>query len=333
MFNIIYLLSLENEQETNELFDFADKVRREYMGEGILLRGIVEFSNFCRNTCLYCGINKDNKNIQRYKLTKGEILLSAARIASSGIKTVVLQSGENDDFDLDWMLDVVKEIKKLFGLAITLSLGERTYEEFKALREAGADRYLLKIETSNKNLYEAFHPNMSFENRILCLKQLKDLGYQVGSGIIIGLNGQTIEHIAEDLLFLKDNDFDMIGIGPFIPQNDTQLKDIPSGDKILTLKTIALARILTKNSHIPATTALGSLARDFRPEGLKAGANVLMPNFTPQPYKKYYEIYSGKKCIDEPLGSCAGCMEHMAVSVGRSIDYSIGDTKKAMQNV
>ncbi len=331
--DLAYLLELTDKTEMRSLFDFANHVRREYMGEGILLRGVIEFSNFCKNSCQYCGLNKENEKLQRYRMKKEEILVSAAQIKSCNIKTVVLQSGECDDLDLKELVETIKDIKTFFGLAVTLSIGERSEEEYKALKKAGADRYLLKIETSNKKLYESLHPGMSFENRLNCLKILKQLEYQVGSGNIIGLKGQTLRNIIEDLMFFRHHDFDMIGIGPFIPHSETALNKMSHGDKNLTLKVIALTRILTRNTHIPATTALGSLEYDFRPEGLKAGANVLMPNFTPLPYKKLYEIYPGKKCIDEPAGECAGCMELLARTIGRSIDYSVGDSKKAQDNV
>ena len=330
--DIKYLLSITDETEINTIFDFANRVRREYMGEGILLRGIVEFSNFCSKSCTYCGLSSSNSKLERYTLSKDQILVSAAQMASSGIKTIVLQSGESNEIGLKPLIEAIKEIKSLFQIAVTLSIGEKTYEEYKALKEAGADRYLLKIETSDKILYESLHPGMSFDERVKCLKYLEDLGFQVGSGIIVGLKGQTISSIAKDLLFFKKHDFDMIGIGPFIPHFDTPLKGMPKGDTMLTLKTIALTRIITRNSHIPATTALGSLEKDFRADGLKAGANVLMPNYTPQPFKKLYDIYPGKKCISEPTGACAGCMELLARSINRTIDYSIGNSKKAAQN-
>jgi biotin synthase len=233
--------------------------------------------------------------ITRYKLTAKEILESVKRIFDDNIKTVVLQSGEDDDLDINWLINIIKKIKKEFDIAITLSLGEKTYQEYKAFKYAGADRYLLKIETTNKNLYESFHINRSFENRLKCLDDLKKLGYQVGSGIMVGLKSQTLEDIANDILFFKQKNFDMIGINPFIPHADTKLARQNIPDVKLVLKVIALTRILTKNANMPATTALGSLDKDYRLQGLKCGANVLMPNYTPDEYKKFYEIYPNKK--------------------------------------
>lgn len=329
--DIIYLLSLTAPDAVNTLFRFADKVRHEVLGDGILLRGIVEFSNYCRNTCFYCGLNKNNRRIKRYRLSKQEVLDSIEYIAKSSIKTVVLQSGEEDNLNPSWLSEIIAEIKSRFGIAVTLSVGERSYADYKLWKEAGADRYLLKIETTDEKLYDLLHPGMNFENRVRCIHELKQLGYQTGSGNIIGLKGQTLETIANDILFFKQEELDMIGIGPFIAHPGTELALEKRGDVLLTLKTIAVTRIVTKYPNIPATTALGSLGKDYRIEGLQSGANVLMPNFTPQPYRKYYEIYPGKRCVEEPVGACGFCMEGIAASIGRYIDYSIGDTLKTKQ--
>ncbi|MCX7919659.1 MAG: [FeFe] hydrogenase H-cluster radical SAM maturase HydE [bacterium] len=324
--DIISLLSLKAESELEALFNFADKVRKEYVGDGILIRGIIEFSNYCRNACCYCGLNRKNSRIKRYRLSKHEILNSVEQVVRAGIKTVVLQSGEDNDLNPDWLSEIIAEIKAKFTIAVTLSVGERSYAEYRLWREAGADRYLLKIETSDPELYQTLHPGMSFENRFRCIKQLKQLGYQTGSGNIIGLKGQTLETIANDILFFKQEGLDMIGIGPFISHPGTELANEINGDALLTLKTIAITRIVTKYPNIPATTALGSLGHDYRIEGLKSGANVLMLNFTPFPYRKYYEIYPGKRCVEGPVGASGFWMESLANSIGRYIDYSIGDT-------
>ncbi len=321
-----YLLSLKNDAALCKLFCFADEVRAEFAGPGVLLRGIVEFSSFCRNACLYCGLNRNNRNLQRYRLTSKEILGSIARLSAAGIKTVVLQSGEDDALDYLWFAGIIQEIKAKFSIAITLCLGERTLREYKVWRRAGADRYLLKIETSDRKLYESLHPGMSFPNRLRCLRQLRELGYQVGSGNIIGLKGQSLKHIAGDIIFFKQNNFDMIGIGPFIPHQRTKLSSQSRGDTRLTLKTLALTRIVTKYPHLPATTALGSQEEDYRVDGLKIGANVLMPNFTPLKYKALYEIYPGKRCISEESRTCLGCLKKKVNSIGRELDYSRGDS-------
>jgi len=327
------VLSLEKKDDLYALFSFADKVRREYCGDGVFLRGIIEFSNFCIRDCFYCGLNKNNLNLTRYRMKKEELLEGIESLAKRGIKTVVLQSGDDPGIGTLWLKDIILEIKSRFGIAITLSVGERCTDDYKIWKDAGADRYLLKIETSDKDLYGSTHSGMSYAERIRCLDGLKDLGYQVGSGNIIGLPGQTLKIIAEDILFFKERDFDMIGIGPFISHDDSRFCGREKGSALLTLKTIALTRIVTKNAHIPATTALGSLEKDYRPDGLRCGANVLMPNFTPQPYRRLYEIYPGKRCVDEPVGACNYCMGDMAKRSGRFIDYGRGDSLKERVSV
>ncbi len=324
--DLVFLLGQEGTEQMRLIFDAADRTRSQFMGEGILLRGIVEFGSFCRNTCSYCGLHAGNSRITRYRMSAEEILRSLQRIAVQGIRTVVLQSGEDDGLDPLWLADVVREVKSRFGVAVTLSVGERPREDYERWREAGADRYLLKIESSDKALYESLHVGRRLETRLRCLFDLTALGYQVGCGIMVGLPGQSLRHIAEDLLFFARSRFDMIGIGPFIPHHETRLREEKKGSVPLTLRAVALTRLVTKNAHLPATTALGSMDRDYRIEGLKAGANVLMPNFTPLEYKKLYEIYPGKRCITEPTGACGFCMEGLAQSIGRSIDYSRGDS-------
>ncbi|MDD5311350.1 MAG: [FeFe] hydrogenase H-cluster radical SAM maturase HydE [Candidatus Omnitrophica bacterium] len=318
-YTVTEILSLEDEKPLRELYDLADGVRKKYAGDAILLRGLVEFSNYCAKSCYYCGLNASNKSLERYRLTKEEILNSVSQIAACKIKTVVLQSGEDPALKPEWLAALIKEIKSRYDIAVTLSVGERPREDYKLWKDAGADRYLLKIETSDKKLYDSLHCGMDFEDRLRCLRDLKGLGYETGSGIMVGLPGQTLRSIAADILFFKEWDFDMIGIGPFIPHGKTPLADNTAGDVNLVLKTLALTRIVTKRANLPATTALGSLSKDFRVEGLKAGANVLMPNFTPAPYKKLYEIYPNKRCISESAGSCAPCMESLAASIGRTI--------------
>jgi len=323
------ILRIEDPEELSLLFDFADRIRREFVGDGVLLRGLIEFSNICRNTCPYCGLNRGNRRLQRYRLTKDEILAAAEQVRAAGIKTVVLQSGEEDNLDADWLREIVVEIKSSLGTAVTLCVGERRREEYQLWKEAGADRYLLKIETSDPGLYEGLHTGMSFENRRRCLQNLAELGYQTGSGDIVGLKGQTLRHLAGDIQFFKEGSFDMISVSPFIPHPQTPLADEPAGDLRMTLKMTALARIVSRNAHIPATTAIGSLhGRDERPKALAAGANVLMPNFTPVPYRRHYEIYPDKRCIGEEVKACPACLEQMVAGIGRWVDYARGDGLK-----
>lgn len=320
------VLRVTDPEELGLLFDFADRVRRQFVGDGILLRGIVEFSNFCRNPCLYCGLNRGNRRLRRYRLGREEILAAAENVRAAGIKTVVLQSGEEDNLDAEWLGEIIARIKSSQDLAVTLSVGERSRREYQVWKEAGADRYLLKIETSDPDLYRQLHPGMSFENRIRCLRDLAELGYQTGSGNLVGLRGQTLRHLAGDIHFFRQGDFDMISVSPFLPHPQTLLAETPAGDLWMTLKMTALARMVSRDAHIPATTALGSLhGRDERSKALVAGANVLMPNFTPAPYRRYYEIYPGKRCVNEEAGLCPACMEQMVAGIGRWVDYSRGD--------
>lgn len=327
--DIEYLLALEGQEEMEVLFDFADEVRRGFVGDGILLRGIVEFSNYCRNTCSYCGLNKFNKKLKRYRLTKDEIIASIKKIVSAGIKTVVLQSGEDKKPGLYWLKELIEQIRSNFNIAITLSVGEQNYADYQLWKQAGADRYLLKIETTDKALYEALHSQMNFENRMECSRNLKTLGYQNGSGCIVGLKGQTVHTLAEDILFFKEENFDMIGIGPFIPHEHTLLAKEALGSLKLTLKTLAVTRIVTKDTHLPATTAIGSVGGyDEIIKALNAGANVIMPNFTPEQYRKLYEIYPDKRCFNEQWGDYIYFLEKIAKATKRWLDYSRGDSLK-----
>lgn len=326
------LLLLESSAETERLFSFADGVRRKFMGGGVLLRGIVEFSNICGNSCFYCGLNAQNAGLKRYRMSSEEILESISKINQLNIKTVVLQSGEDAGLDPLWLADIIREIKKRFPMAVTLSVGEKTPEEYRVWREAGADRYLLKIETTDPAVYSAAHNGRQLASRMKCLDDLKGLGYQTGTGILVGLRGQTIESLVRDVLFLEQNDFDMIGIGPFIPHPHTSFADDMPGSVSLVLKMLAIVRIVTRNSHLPATTALGSAGADYRTDGLNAGANVLMPNFTPAGYRALYEIYPGKVCLQEPPEKCVTCMFGKVKSAGRFIDYSIGHSIKKSFN-
>jgi biotin synthase len=322
------LLSLEDQVELERLFLFADGIRAKFMGDGILLRGIIEFSSHCVNNCFYCGLNNQNNNLKRYRIPSDEILEAVAKINAQNIKTVVLQSGEDDELDPLWLAGLVSRIKQNFDMAVTLSVGEKSRDEYKLWREAGADRYLLKMETADARIYSMAHSGRYLESRLKCLDDLADLGYQVGSGLIVGLRGQTIDSLARDILFFKQQDYDMIGIGPLIPHPHTVFANDPPGNVRLTLKALAVTRIVTRDAHLPATTALGSAGGDYRTDGLKVGANVLMPNFTPAEYKKLYEIYPGKTCIDESSSQCVSCMGAKVTSIGRFIDNSAGHSFK-----
>jgi len=314
---------LQNDDINEELFKAADEIRQKYLGDYVHLRGLIEFTNICKRNCMYCGLRRDNKNLERYRLTQEEILDFAKKAVSYGYKTIVLQGGEDDYFTKERMTNIVREIKKL-GVALTLSLGEKTYEEYKAFKEAGADRYLIRIETTDKKLYEDMDPNMSFEERLNCLKDLRDLGYEVGSGILVGLPNQTLESIASDILFFKQINADMIGIGPFIPNEDTPLKDAKGGDLTLALKVMALTRLMLPDINIPATTAMESLAPNGRIVALQSGANVVMPNVTEGDYRKLYALYPGKICTGDTPAHCRGCITGKVTGIGRIISDEYG---------
>ncbi len=314
---------LQDNSKNEWLFSLADKVRKENVGEDVHLRGLIEFSNICKRTCKYCGLRCENKNIDRYRITPEDIIFYAGKAADMGYKTVVLQSGEDSFFTKDVMCEIIKEIKKN-DIALTLSIGERTFEEYKEFKDCGADRYLIRIETTDRNLYSKMHPNMDFDNRIRCLKDLKKLGYETGTGCLVGLPGQTVESLANDILFFKEIDADMVGIGPFISHPDTPLKGESNGDFTLALKVMALTRIMLPDINIPATTAMETLNPNGRIIALQSGANVVMPNVTTTEFRQKYEIYPGKICINENPDKCRGCIESKIKSIGRTISNEYG---------
>lgn len=317
------LLLLKEEEKQDLIFKTADEVRKKYVGDEVHLRGLIEFSNYCKRNCTYCGIRHDNKNAIRYRLTPEQIIEFAKKAHDYGYKTVVLQSGEDAFYTVEKMKKIVAEIKKL-NLAITLSIGERTFEEYKAFKEAGADRYLIRIETTDKNLYEKCDPNMNWDNRKKCLEDLGELGYEVGTGCLVGLPNQTIESLADDILFFKEINADMIGIGPFIPNEDTPLKDAEGGKFELALKVMAITRLLLPDINIPATTAMETLNPQGRIIALQSGANVVMPNVTEGDYRKFYALYPGKICVNDTPAHCVGCISGKIKSIGRTISTHHG---------
>ena len=314
---------LKDDSNNDWLFSLADKTREEYVGDEVHLRGLIEFSNICKRQCKYCGLRCEDKFIDRYRISKENIISYAEHAVNMGYKTIVLQSGEDEYYNTDLMCEIIAGIKKL-GVALTLSIGEKTYEEYKAFKEAGADRYLIRIETTDKTLYNQMHPNMDFDNRVRCLEDLGRLGYEVGTGCLVGLPNQTIESLADDILFFKEINADMVGIGPFIPHPHTPLKDSASGSFTLALKVMALTRILLKEINIPATTAMETLNPNGRIIALQSGANVVMPNVTTTEYRAKYEIYPNKICINENPDKCKGCISAKIQSIGRTISTSFG---------
>ena len=322
---IIRLLS--DEENQNILFEQADNIRKKYVGDEVHLRGLIEFSNICRNNCLYCGIRNSNKEAQRYRMEPEEIIATAKQAANMGFKTIVMQSGEDMYYNIDRMCHIISEIKK-FDVAITLSIGERSYEEYKAFREAGADRYLMRIETTDKDLYHKLDPNMSWQNRYDCLMMIKELGYELGSGIMVGLPNQSVESIAEDLLFLKDIEVDMSGIGPFIPHPQTPLSKEQGGSLNLALRTMAVMRLLLPDINIPATTAMEALHPQGRIMALQAGANVVMPNVNSGEYRKLYQLYPGKDNNSSAAIHAQSDIGQKISSIGRKIGQGYGGHKK-----
>lgn len=325
------VILLEDNSINEELFSAADRVRKEYVGDEVHLRGIIEFSNTCKRNCLYCGLRAANKNVERYRLMPDEIIDLAKKAVGYGYKSIVMQSGEDDYYTVDMLTSIISNLKKM-DIAVTLSLGEKTFEEYKAYKEAGADRYLIRIETTDEKLYEELDPAMSHENRKRCIRDLKSLGYQIGTGNLVGLPNQTIESLADDILFFKEIDADMIGLGPFIPNEDTPLKDAKGREFTMSLKVMALTRLLLPDINIPATTAMETLNKNGRIIALQSGANVVMPNITEGDYRKLYALYPGKICINDTPGHCFNCISGKIRSIGRTVSTSKGHSLKSLRN-
>lgn len=290
------------------------------------MRGLIEFTNYCKNTCTYCGIRVFNKKVDRYRLSLEDILNCCSEGYRLGYRTFVLQGGEDPYFTDDKIVEIVKNIKEKFkDCAVTLSIGEKSYESYKKYYDAGADRYLLRHETASKTLYEKLHPGMSFENRRRCLRDLKEIGYQVGAGFMIGIPGQTNEDFVKDLLFLKELEPHMVGIGPFIPQCDTPLGNEKGGTVEVTVLMLSIIRLLLPQVLLPSTTALGTIHPMGREMGLKAGANVVMPNLSPTCVREKYALYDGKICTGDEAAECRMCIQNRIESAGFTLDMSRGD--------
>lgn len=315
----------ENIRET--LMARARQLRGMHYGNKVYIRGLIEFTNYCRNGCFYCGINSACKTAKRYRLSKDEILECCMRGYDLGFRTFVLQGGEDAYFTDDILVDIISTIKgKYPDCAVTLSIGERSYESYKRLKEAGADRYLLRHETANGEHYKILHPdNMSLENRKQCLFHLKELGFQVGAGFMVGTPGQTFEHLADDLEFLKELEPHMIGIGPFIPHHDTVFANERAGSIPLTLFLLAILRIMFPRVLLPATTALGTAALDGRERGMLAGANVIMPNLSPLSHRKDYDLYDNKISTGDEAAECIDELRKNVENIGYRIVVDRGD--------
>lgn len=324
------ILSYLHGEDDAALFTQADEIRRTIYGTDVYIRGLIEISNFCARNCYYCGIRAGNSNTSRYRLTSDEIVACAHHGYELGFRTFVLQGGEDPHFSEKVVCDLIEKIKTHHPTcAVTLSLGEQPKETYRAWRSAGADRYLLRHETANKAHYESLHPQTSsFENRRECLFTLKELGYQVGSGFMVGSPHQTLEHLAEDFAFLHELQPDMIGIGPFIPHCDTPFGTHPSGDLDLTLRTVALSRILFPHALIPATTALGTLHPQGREKGLRCGANVVMPNLSPEDARTRYSLYNNKLHTGTESAEQLEKLKTQVSALGYQIVVDRGDAKR-----
>ena len=322
------LLATEDEAELQALFDAAYALKVKYCGKRVAMRGLVEAGNICAKDCLYCGIRRSNANVARYRLSADEIVRLAELDARQGYASLVIQSGEIESEEhTRFVEDVLRRIAPL-DLGVTLSLGEQTEEVYRRWKEAGAARYLLRIETSNPDLYATLHPaNHSWKRRVECLRALRRCGYQVGTGVMCGLPGQTYDDLARDVEFYAEMDVDMIGMGPFIPHPDTPLATSRSARATshsalaLGLKMIAVTRLHLHDVNIAAATALQALAPDGRERGIRAGANVVMPNITDVKYRRSYQLYAGKPCLDENAALCKGCLERRLAAIGETIDY------------
>lgn len=325
--DILVLLSA-GPSEAEELFAAADATRAHFLGEEVHLRGLIEFSNYCIKNCLYCGLRKDNKKLVRYRLTPDEILAAARKVASLGLKTVVLQSGEDPFYKGDVLASIISQIKDNLDLAVTLSIGDRTKSEYALFKRYGADRYLLKHETSDPQLFAALRPGTVLKDRLLRLEWLKELGYQVGSGNMVGLPGQTLDSLAGDIFIMRELDVEMAGIGPFIPHRDTPLANSSGGTLEMALKVLAVTRLVLPYTHLPATTAAASVHPNGRELALKCGANVIMPNMTPTVYRPNYSIYPGKLGSDStPEESFIKALDDIKKS-GRKPGKGYGHYKK-----
>lgn len=317
----------EDPEAVRRLKEEAVRIREIYYGKKVFTRGLIEYTNYCKNDCYYCGIRKSNTNAKRYRLTEDEIMACCENGYELGFRTFVLQGGEDAYYTDDRMVAIIKKIKEAYPeCALTLSIGEKSYESYKRFREAGADRYLLRHETANEEHYRKLHPEkMSLAVRKNCLYDLKKLGYQVGAGMMVGSPYQTTEDLAEDLVFLKELQPEMVGIGPFIPHHDTQFAKEPAGSVEMTLFLLAVIRILLPKVLLPATTALGTMDPLGREKGLQAGANVVMPNLSPVKNRKQYELYDNKICTGEEAAECRGCMGRRVASVGYELVTERGD--------
>ncbi len=324
---------IQTDSFDEKLYLSGDSIRRKIYGNSVYIRGLVEFTNYCKNNCYYCGIRCSNTKAIRYRMTTEEILSACDRGHQMGFRTFVLQGGEDPYFTDDRICQIVSEIKAKYpDCAVTLSIGEKSKESYKAYFDAGADRYLLRHESASDEHYKKLHPDdMVLANRKRCLFDLKEIGYQVGAGFMVGSPFQTAEDIVRDLRFLQELDPDMIGIGPFISHKETVFSDYENGSLELTLRLIAILRLMFPHALIPATTALGTIHPLGREYGLKAGANVMMPNLSPKEVREKYLLYDNKICVNEDSSECGDCTRRRVSSVGYQVVTDIGNVKRNIE--
>lgn len=324
---LLYLLDNIDKASIDYLTKKANEVRMTTYKDKVYMRGLIEFTNYCIRDCKYCGIRKSNSDADRYRLTMDEIIDCAVLGDKLGYKTIVLQGGEDPYFTDDIMVEIITKIKSILpNNAITLSIGERSYESYEKMFKAGADRYLLRHETATKELYEKLHPNASFENRRRCLENLRKIGYQIGSGFMVGLPGQDNKSLVEDLIYIKQLKPHMCGIGPFIPHKDTPLNNEQGGTLEKTVIMLAILRLLLPDTLLPATTSLGTIDPTGREKGIKAGANVVMPNLSPTDVREKYSLYDGKICTGDEAAECRMCIENRIKNIGFQIEVARGDS-------
>ena len=321
------LIETDDSSAAELLRRYADETRQKSYGKKVFLRGLIEVSSYCRNDCLYCGIRRSNKEADRYRLSREEIMSCCENGYGLGFRTFVMQGGEDSFFTDDFMCSVISEIKEKYpDCAVTLSLGERSYDSYKRMKEAGADRYLLRHEAASEELYSKLHPaEMSLAHRKECLFQLRELGYQVGAGFMVGAPHQTTDHIIADLRFLQELRPQMIGIGPFVPHHNTPFAEESGGTLTLTLRLLGILRLMFPKVLMPATTALGTIAPNGRELGLKTGCNVVMPNLSPVKVRKKYDLYDNKICTGEEAAECRGCLQRRIESAGYEVSAERGD--------
>lgn len=324
-----HLLKNFDSDSDSYLFDSARQVRESVYGRDVYIRGLIEISNYCKNDCYYCGIRRSNTLADRYRLTREQILECCETGYELGFRTFVLQGGEDGYYSDAVLCEIVNSIKNLYpDCAVTLSMGERSFESYKMLREAGADRYLLRHETANKEHYQKLHPaSLSLENRMRCLNDLKNIGYQVGCGFMVGSPFQTLENIVEDLMFIKKFQPDMVGIGPFIPHKDTLFASEKAGSFEMTLRLLAIVRLMLPHVLLPSTTALGTIHPEGREMGILAGANVVMPNLSPPNVRKKYLLYDNKISTGDEAAESVANLKNRMNKIGYNLTVTRGDVQ------